>query len=78
MLTQEKRSNVFAKQNKHLLFVGSKNFGLGSLTSRKRVGDFEIAANLARQVFVDFAMARNCRNGAGRALHIDGVISALS
>jgi hypothetical protein len=28
MLTQEKRSNVFAKQNKHLLFVGSKNFGL--------------------------------------------------
>src|SRR3989475_7317858 len=53
-------------------------FPYTTLFRTSRLGDFEVAADLARQQIVDFSMPRHSGSFARRAVHIDRVIGAFS
>ena len=51
---------------------------MGWAKSGGRTGNFEIPTDLARHVFVDFAVPRDRRRLLRRAVHVDGMASALA
>ncbi len=59
-------------------FSGFREVGLLAMKQASRTRDFQVLANLAGSKLNDFAVARDGGNLLGRAVDVDGVITALA